>query len=95
MNSNVSYWRNWFKWAQAAVLTLARTEPLGAATFMAEFGTTVALAFEPFDSLAACFKGSFFQVASKLTAWVATHHDPLGAFRHAAEAMKVKWTPNA
>lgn len=92
MNVNVAYWWDWFRWAQGAILALAKKgDFLGCATFLSEFGTTVSLVFEPFDSLAKCFKGKFYQIAANLAAWAMAHHDPLGQFRHAAGAMKEKW----
>lgn len=96
MSANVTYWRGWFTWAQGYLLGLAKKgDLLGAAAFLAETSATVQLAFEPFDSLALCFKGNFFQIATRLGGWAASHHDPLGAFRHAAETMKGKWDNHA
>lgn len=90
---NVTYWQHWFAWAQATALAFAKKgDLLGLAAFLAELGETVTLLVNPFETLAACFKGSFFSIAGKLYSWGVSNRDPLGPFRHAAEAMRTKWT---
>jgi hypothetical protein len=90
---NVAYWQRWFSWAQNTALGLAKKgDLLGLTAFLAELGTTLTHLINPFESLALCFRGNIFQIAGKVYAWAVTNRDPLADFRHAAEAMRAKWT---
>lgn len=90
--TNIIFWQDWFRWVQKTILALTKKgDLLGLATFLSQVGSTIESLVVPLESLAGCFRGSFFSIVARLYRWVKNNPDPLADFRHAAEALQRKW----
>jgi hypothetical protein len=89
---NVTFWQNWFKWAQAKIISLAKSgDFLALAAFLGEFGEIGTEFVRTFEGLQTALKGKWYQVGLNLLAWAKANPDPLGGVRIKMREMEAKW----
>jgi hypothetical protein len=84
---NVTFWQTWFKWAQAKIISLAKSgDFLALAAFLGEFGEIGTEFVRIFESLQTALKGKWYQVGLNLLTWAKANPDPAGQRPYEDEA---------